>query len=175
MHLYNTKQKDIVDEKIAELVEDECTYLGETAYKEDLITVNNKEEKISPNCTIILKIYYAKCGHLVEKKKIVEESEVNLSEEELRQEFADWELQKFTPTEIVLYKEMDKYCGEHYVLKEKNGNIAVFRVDEDSKETLAELTDISTKYLEAEDLEKIKNGIYVNSKKELNETVEDFE
>ena len=162
-------------EKIAELIEDECTYLGEIAYKEDLISANNTEKKTSPNCTIILKLYYKKCGHIVEKKKTVEEADINLTEEELKQKFIDWELQKFTPTEIVLYKEIDEYCGEHYLLKEKEGYIEIYNIDNNNTENLLETTDISTEYLEEEDLNKIKNGIYINSKKELNKILEDFE
>lgn len=171
INVANEKNHEI----IAETIEDECTYLGEIAYKDELISASSSEEKTSPNCTIILKLYYKKCEHIIEKKKTVEEAEVNLTEEELKEKFKDWEVQKFTPTEIVLYKEIDDYCGEHYVLKEKDGSIAIFSLDNNNNETLLEITDISIDYLAEEDLEKLKNGIYINSKKELNKVIEDFE
>ena len=161
--------------QVAELIEDECTYLGEIAYQDGLVSASSSEEKTSPNCMIVLKMYYKKCGHIVEKKKEIEEAYVNLTEEELSKKISDWEIQRFTPTEIVLYKEIDDFCKEHYVLKEKEGNIAIFSLDENNNETFLETTDISTKYLTREDLDRIKNGIVINSKKELNETLEDFE
>lgn len=60
------------------------------------LRVSNSEEKTSPNCTIILKIYYKVCDHLVEIRKNIEEAEVNMTEAELREKFKEWEVQKFT-------------------------------------------------------------------------------
>ena len=161
--------------EIAELIEDECTIMGEITNNFDSISANTNIEKTSPNCTVILKIYYKKCGHLVEKKQTIEKTDINLTEEEIAGKFTDWEIQRFTPTEIVLYKELDEFCDEHYVLKEKDGNIAIYKLDENKNEKYIETTDISTKYLTEEDLNKIKDGIFVYSKKELNIALEDFE
>ena len=173
-YIYKINQLKADNEEIGmeELIEDECTAYSTS---EDLIKVNNTEEKTSPNCKIILKLYYKKCGHLLEKTKTIEEADVNLTEQDLKERFKDWELQKFTPTEIVLYKEFDGFCKEHYVLKEKNGNIAIYSVDENNNETFIESTEVSTQYLEEDDLNKIKDGIYIYSKKELNKVLEDFE
>ena len=173
LYKINRIEKNENNMRIGELIEDECTAI--TEYGTDLISTNSKEQKISPNCTIVLKIYFKKCGHLNESKKNIEEADVNLTEEELKAKFPDWELQKFTPSEIVLYKEINEFCNEHYVLKEKDGNIVVFSLDENNNEKLEETTSISTKYLEEEDLEKLKSGIHIISKKELNKTLEDFE
>ncbi len=169
----NNKQK----EYIAEKVEDECTIIGELDEEElqNLISTNSNEEKTSPNCILTLKIYYEKCNHLIEKKENIKETEVNITEEELKQKFNEWELQKFTPTEIVLYKELNEFCNEHYLLKEDNGYISIFKLDENNNQTFLETTDISTEYLTEEDLERIQAGIIVYTKKELNKTIEDFE
>ena len=145
------------------------------ANNENAIKTNSEEEKVSPNCTIILKVYYGKCNHIIEKKQTIEEAQVNMTEEEIKTKFSDWELQKFTPTEIVLYKEVDEFCNEHYVLREKDGYIAIFKIDENNNETLIEITDIPTEYLTEQDLENIQNGITIYGKKELNKAIEDFE
>ena len=176
MYIYRINQiKNSNTEEIAELIEDECTYITKLGTKEELLSANAKKEKTSPNCILILKIYYQKSGHLIEKKEKIEEANVNLTEEELKEKFPDWEVQKFTETEIVLYKELNEYCNEHYVLKEKDGNIAIYKLDENKKEEFIETTEISTDYLEEEDLKRIKEGIFINTKKELNKTLEDFE
>ena len=175
LYKINQIQKNNKQLEIAEKIEDECTAISELNSKEELISANSKEQKTSPNCAIIFKIYYQKCGHLIEKKEEIKTSEVNLTEEELKSKFKDWQIQKFTSSEIILYKEIDDFCNEHYVLREKNGNIAVFNVNQNNKEELIQITDISIEYLEEEDLEKLKSGIYINSKKELNKTLEDFE
>lgn len=135
------------------------------------LSTNNEEEKVSPNCVLILKVYYNKCEHLIENKKNIEEAEVNMTEQELKERFSDWEVQRFTPTEIVLYKEIDGFCDEHYLLKEKDGYIAVYKLDEEDKPTLIETTEISTEYLTEQDLEEIKKGIKMFSKSELRKSI----
>lgn len=74
-----------------------------------------------------------------------------------------------------MYKEVDEFCDEHYVLKEKDGNITIFKLDQNNNEIFLEDTEIATEYLAEEDLEKIKQGIIIFTKKELNKTIEDFE
>ena len=61
------------------------------------------------------------------------------------------------------------------MIKEKDGNIAIFKLDPINNQTFLEDTEIATEYLAEEDLEKIKQGITVYTKKELNKTIEDFE
>ncbi len=164
-------------EYIAEKVEDECTAIGELGEDElaSLITTNNDEDKVSPNCTIILKVYHEACNHLIESRQSIEEADVNMTEEELREKFSDWEIQKFTPTEIVLYKEVKEFCNEHYLLKDEDGYITIYTLDEDENAQFFNKTEIPTEYLAEEDLEQIRNGLKVYTEKELNKTLEDFE
>ena len=171
-HVDNNKQKII-----AETIEDECTAIEELNDEEfeDFIKTSNEEEKTSPNCAIVLKVYHEACKHLIEKKQSIEETQVNMTEEELKERFSDWEVQKFTPTEIVLYKEVPEFCDEHYLLKEENGYISIYKLDENDNEEFFQTTEISTEYLTDEDLEQIKNGIKIYTEKELNKTLEDFE
>lgn len=176
-YLYKIDELNNEQVEIAETIEDECTELSELSDQEleDLVTTSSEEEKSSPNCVITLKIYYNKCEHLLESKQTIEEAEVNLTEEELQERFSDWEIQKFTSTEIVLYKEVDEFCNEHYLLKEEDGYITIYKLDENENETLYEKTEIPTEYLPEEDLEKIQNGMKIYTEKELNKTLEDFE
>lgn len=177
IYLYKIKQINNQNdtEKIAELIEDEYTKTAELINNNEVATTSAEKEKTSPNCVITLKIYYNICGHLIEKKENIQEAEVNITEEELKEKFNDWEVQKFTPTEIVLYKEVDEFCNEHYLLKEQDEEIAIFKLDQNNDATFLEKTDISTEYLTEKDLENIKRGITVYTKKELNKTIEDFE
>lgn len=177
IYLYKIKQINNQNdtEKIAELIEDEYTKTAELKNNNGVVTTNSEKEKTSPNCVLTLKIYYNICGHLIEKKENIQKAEVNITEEELKQKFDDWEVQKFTPKEIVLYKEVDEFCNEHYLVKEQDGKIAIFKLDQNNNEIFLEKTDISTEYLTEKDLENIKKGITVYTKKELNKTIEDFE
>ena len=75
----------------------------------------------------------------------------------------------------MLYKEVNEFCNEHYILKEKDGNIVIFKLDNNNNERFLEDTQIAIEYLTQEDLERIKQGITIYTKKELNKTIEDFE
>ena len=176
LYLYKITTIDTKKE-IAETVEDESTEIADLSNEEisELIQTNNNQEKTSPNCVITLKVYYEVCEHLIETRKNIEEAEVNLTEEELKQKFTEWEVQKFTPNEIVLYKEVNEFCNEHFLLKEKDGYIAIYKLDENNNEKFLRTTEISTEYLANQDLEKITNGIKIYTEKELNKTLEDFE
>ena len=63
----------------------------------------------------------------------------------------------------------------HYLLKDINGYIQVFYLDENNQEILYKKTTISTDYLSQEDLEDLETGIEVVGIEELNKILEDFE
>ena len=111
VYLYriNYSEKEYDNLKIAQKVEDECTDFAELESNGMLKTIitNGQEEKVSPNCLLTLKIYYKTCGHLIEKSQNIEQNLVNLTEEQLRKQLPEWEIQKFTPEQIVLYKELE--------------------------------------------------------------------
>lgn len=164
--------------KVSEKIEDECT----EEYNElnnnkntDILETNSSEEKISPNCLITLKKNYNKCGHTTKEYVDVSSDLVNKTKNDLQNKYEGWEIEKFSPTEISLYKEFDGECGEHYILKEDNGKIVIYRINEEGEEEIYETTEIAVDYLTEDDKENIKNGIKVNGQEELNQLIEDFE
>ena len=62
-----------------------------------------------------------------------------------------------------------------YVIKEKDGYISIYIIDEEGNEILRKNTNIVTRYLSEIDKSKLREGIKVNNKEELNKTLEDFE
>lgn len=134
------------------------------------------QNKTTPNTRLIEKRYYIDCGHLVEEEKEIEENLINKEEEEFKNEYTGWEIQKFTPTEVVVYKEIHDFCNQHYLLKELDGEIVVYRLDKyDNKKNIEKSTGIQTMYLSEIDIENLKKGIKVCGKKEMNKMLEDFE
>lgn len=141
------------------------------------ITVNTgtNEEKISPNAALILKRKYKECGHIIKEYKRITDDLVNLTEKELIEKSKEWEIEEFSNMEVVLIKEVEGVCNEHYVLREKDGVIAVYKIDKDTKEELEELTGISIEYLTENDKMEIQQGIMVYGKEELNSILENYE
>lgn len=159
-----------------ETILDDCTDEYEEIERNNAIQASsNNEEKISPNCSFTEKIYYKKCGHTISEYLELPTSLVNLTENEIKEKYPDWELEKFSSNEIILSKELDTECGEHYLVKDNNGKLVIYKIKSDGSEVEIERTDISTEYLTDTDKIDIEKGIRINGKQKLNEFIEDFE
>lgn len=181
--IYNQKgnsKNNIIENEIntiSEKVTDECTEeyeeLEEQAKLE--IETNSSEEKISPNCLITLKRYYNECQHTINEYIDISQNLVNGTQEDLEKEYPNWEIQKYSSNEIILYREFDSNCGQHFILRNDNGKITVYKINENNEEEVYEKTEISIEYLTETDKIEIQNGIRVNGIEELNQLIEDFE
>lgn len=139
------------------------------------IKTNTSEEKISPSATLTLKKQYTECGHVIKEYKEIPENLVNLTKEELQEKYKEWEIENFTPLDVTLIKQEEGFCGEHYVLRQKEGVIAVYKIDEEGVENLEEITGVSVEYLTENDKMEIEEGIEVYGKEELNSVLENYE
>lgn len=141
----------------------------------DMVATSSEEEKISPNCLFIFKTYYKKCEHTKVEKEIITETMVNKTRNDLEEIYKDWNIVTFRNNEVLFYKEEEKSCGEHYIIKELDGNIVIYTIDDNGNLNLYEKTEIVVNYLPEEDINKLKEGIRVNGKQGLNEALEDYE
>lgn len=172
----NNKQNSIVENEInivSEKVTDECT--EEYQNSEEEIETDSQEEKISPNCLLTLKKYYEECNHTINEYVDIPQDLVNGTEEDLKKEYPYWQVEKYSSNDIILYKEFNSNCGQHFVLREDNGKITVYKINENNEEEVYENTEISVEYLSETDKIKISEGIRVNGIEELNQLLEDFE
>lgn len=163
-------QIGVADEEIL----DDCT----DEYQEmqdEMLQANSSEEKISPNCFITLKKLYKECGHTTSEYLEIPEELVNKTQEDLKEKYENWNIEKFSDTEIILSKEEEGECGEHFIVRDKEGKVTIYEVLKDGSEQEYEVTDIWTEYLTQTDKINMQNGIRVNGKQALNQLIEDFE
>ena len=174
-YIYTINDESTIDKMheiaIVEEITDDCT----NEYIEGVVSANSNEEKVSPNATLVIRKKYSKCNHITKEYAEVPYDIVNMTEGEVEKEYSDWELQSFSEKEIVIYKQIEGVCNEHYVLREKDGFVAVYSIDEKNNEIFIELTGIAVEYLTEEDLKTIKEGIFTEGKENLNSVIEDFE
>lgn len=161
----SVKAKELADQLKKTLVEEE----------QNTVSTSSKNIKISHNSIVVKNTLYKICNHEIRQTEAIPVELVNKEEKDIQQYYKDWEIKKYSPTEVVLYREKDEYCDKHYVLRENNGVIAIYKIDDNNKETLRENTQIQTKYLPEIDLIKLKSGIYAIGEEELNSILEDFE
>ena len=158
---------------ISKLVEDECT--EEYEQYQNATTVAATEEKLAANAILILKKYYQKCEHTINEYVELPQELVNMTEEEVQEEYEDWEVIGFEKGKLTLYKEFDDVCGEHFRLKVEDGKVVIYTVNNDGSETVYEKTNISSEYLTETDLINMQDGLEIYGKEELNQIIEDFE
>lgn len=147
----------------------------DNALLNDISVSSVEAEKISPNAVLIFKKHYEECDHTIKEYAQIPEEYVNLTKEELIEKQDGWELESFKPNEVILIKDVTGVCNQHYVLRPKDGIIAVYKIGKDNKETLKEETGIAVEYLTWDDKLRLEEGIRIYGQEELNSTLEDYE
>ena len=130
----NNKQEEIKNTQISEIIEDECT--EEYIQEKELTPVVSEPEKISINAQLILKKYFSQCDHTINEYTEMPEECINMTKEELQEQYPDWEVIGFEPNKVTLYKEFDDTCGEHFKLKIEDGKINIYLINKDGTESL---------------------------------------
>ena len=172
LYLYNINNKDkenVINEVTQVDTQDNNIEVTNT------LEIVNQEEKTTPNTLMIYKTYYTKCNHYINEYKDIDMSAVNLTEEEIKDRNQDWRIEEFSSEQIVLEKEVEDFCNEHFKLKLVNDNVVIFILDEDNNETEYQKTEISSEYLTEEDILKLTEGIIVYGKENLTNVLEDYE
>ncbi len=163
--------------KVSEIIEDECTEEWKELNMQntiDLQTNTQEQIKLSPNCNFTFKTHYTGCGHTSNEYNNIPQQLVNKTESEIQELYNDWKVTTFTSNEVILEKEENGECGEHYILRDVDGKIVVYVMGEKGEEEY-EKTEIATDYLTETDKITIKEGLKIYGKENLNQTIEDFE
>ncbi len=148
---------------------------SKTEEDNDFIDASTEEEKTTPNTEFVLKKYYSDCEHITQDESEIPEEMVNLTENELKENYKEWKVEEFSKDKVVLSKEVLGFCGEHYLLIEEEGKVKIYSLDAEGNKTLEEETEIAVEYLPETDKIILKNGIYIYGEEELNKIREDYE
>lgn len=171
----NDKQKTTTNRQEVKNLMQEQNIVKETDIVNEISVSSVEQEKISPNATLILKKYYEECNHTIKEYAKMPEEYVNKTKEELEKLQEDWEIEEFSNREVILRKRINGTCGEHFVIREKDGIIAVYQVKDNNEEVLKEETGITVEYLTENDKLRLEEGIRIYGEEELNSTLEDYE
>ena len=164
----NIFHNKVIDDKKIE-------YNGMNINKEESIEVSSNNEKTTPNTIIVFEKEYSVCGHIISSRATIPEEMVNMTKEEIVNQYPNWSLEDFSKEVVTLSKKVEGFCGEHYILTEENGKIYVYRENQEGKRSMQKKTDIQTNYLPETDRINLRNGIRVYGVDNLNKTLEDFE
>ena len=159
-----------------EKLTDECIY-EDNQIENNLedVKVSSAETRVSPNAELVIKTYYKLCGHTTQETKTVPNDMVNKNQEEIENLYPDYKLESFANNKIVLEKEEEGQCNEHYLVKDEDGNVVIYKILSDGTEEIYQNTGISTEYLTETDRINLRDGVRVYGKENLNSMIEDFE
>lgn len=161
--------------KISSANHQDIQEIAEVEEEQNSEVISSEEEKISPNAMFTLKKHYNECSHTKEEKDTIPTELVNMSQKELEEKYEGWKIEKFSKDEVILIKNEIGICREHYELKEKDGYIVVYNLDENGEENMYMTTNIPVEYLPETDKHALQKGIYLYGNQELNEMLQDFE
>jgi hypothetical protein len=171
----NNINEKITPNYVAEVVDDECVIEGELYRNGELQEVLSEEEKLSPNAIICIEKYYKDCGHTVKTRNVIDISLVNYTKEDLQNKYEAYEVTSFSPSEAILYIELEGSCKEHYIVKDTHGYVTIYEIDDAGREILKQTTEIGTDFLTITDKANLESGILVYGNDSLNSLLEDFE
>lgn len=136
---------------------------------------NVLNQKIVSDDAIFVRVTrYSVCGHTIKESGTVTKDISSLTEMQFRTAYSDWNVERFSTDEIMISKEFNEKCPNHYVVKEREGKVSVYYQKPVNGATLKEMTNIPILNLSNEDQKRLKAGIEVNSNQSLAELLEDF-
>lgn len=141
----------------------------------DTIQTSTSKVKTTPNTLMIFKTYYTKCKHYINNYEDIDASAVNLTQEEIKEKYKGWKIEQFSEEQVLLEREEEEYCNEHYKLKLEDGKVYIYMIDNNNNETKWKDTQITSEFLTEEDILKLKDGIIVYGKENLSSVLEDYE
>lgn len=142
--------------------------------KSEVVETVVEETKLSPYAKMVIEKKFTKCGHTSVEIQDLPIELVNMTESDIKNKYTDWEIRSFSSNEVSLFREIEANCNDHFVLKSKEGFLAVYNKVTDDVLNLKEVMDIDISHLPSEDLLELENGINVYGEDALSMLIEDF-
>ena len=123
---------------------------------------------------MVIKKNFSRCNHSEVNRMKIPVELVNYTEDEVEEKYSGWTIEKFSADEIVLSKDIDANCTDHYVIKETDGKVAVYNEIAEDKMNFVEHIDIDLTLLSDVEKDKFADGIRVYGKEGVSSLIEDY-
>ncbi len=136
----------------------------------------NKEYKIGINTQFYIITEYKLCNHTIEEKKEITKDMINLTYDDIVTRYSGYEIIEFDVDKVVLKRSINEFCGEHYLVKEVDKKIGIYKILDDSTIELLQVLDINIDTLRQSDRYMFQTtGVTVNGKENLYKFLEDYD
>lgn len=140
----------------------------------NIITVSIDETKLSPNAEMVIKKNFKLCGHTTVNRMNIPMEMVNYTKAKVEEKYTGWQIEKFTQEEIILSKEIEANCDEHYVLKIEEEKLKIYNQITKDKFNYIDELNIQVGLLPSLELAELEHGVEVYGEEELNNLVENY-
>ncbi|ADL08138.1 BofC C-terminal domain-containing protein [Thermosediminibacter oceani] len=130
-------------------------------------TIKLPEERLSPGAKIVFVTRYRDCGHELQKEHPVDDKFLGYTRSRLEEEFKEWKIESFSSSQVILKREVDGICDNHYYIGIEDGYVVLFQGEPGKNSKVLEKTDIPAEILKEEDRKLLENGIIVNNRDEF--------
>lgn len=125
------------------------------------------------NCSLILETKYKKCGHIITEYKKIDSSKYDCIAD-IEKDYRGYEVTLFSSDKIIMNREVNGLCPEHYIIKDHDGYVTVYWEQKDGKDyKIKEITNIRVKTLSLQEQQMLQSGIKAY-KEELFQRLEDL-
>lgn len=142
--------------------------------QEYTVLVGKKEVTVKKEGKIIYQYYYTKDAITKEVTEPVPDFLEGLNRQQMQSIYNGWQIVYFSPEKVILRCSVEGKSSEVFVLKEYEGNLAVFTEDIDKKMKLKELTKVPISVLPDPERQQLLEGIYVLGEENLVKLLSDF-
>lgn len=170
-----------------------CKFVIKSTKSDEIIkdvvpVVNNDEnqnkevniyESQDKDVEVVYEDFYSICGETIRNSEIYYSTNLSkVKEEELKKQISEnkeYSIAQETDERLVFKRTINGNCPNHYTLKLEDGAVVIYnRIDKENLKIYKKLN-IAEELIREELKERLKEGIEVDSKEELNLIVEDIE
>ena len=120
------------------------------------------------NTLLIFETYYTSCNDKIVEERKAQGDEIGLSRQKIEAKFPDWDVHEFSYARIILTKQLEDYCPNHFVLKDRDGMVVIYMPSEEkNEERNIQQTQISIDKLPPDVQDEIRKGVVMDSLEEV--------
>lgn len=131
--------------------------------------------RTEPQSKLYFERFYTKCGDLLTEETHMAYTHAGKTREDMLLAYPTWKLTEFAKDKVVFRKDIDGYCPMHYIIKNNNGYLAVYRSLKETGELYIENElDIRFDWLDSRTQQEIRKGLVVDTAEEVEKLVENW-
>jgi len=139
--------------------------------QEQTVLVGKKEVTVKKEGKIIYQYYYTITKEIEEP---VPDFLEGLNRDQMQSIYNGWQIVYFSPHKVILRCSVEGKSSEVFLLKEYEGNLAVFTEGLDKKMRLKEVTQVPISVVPEPERQQLMEGIYVLGEENLVRLLSDF-